>query len=93
MSEDREYKEIGDLPGLGPKSVSMLKTVGIHSLHEFMQQDPFEVYAKLKAMDSTVSLNLLYALMGAQELKSWKDIAQTRRTEILLRLDDMGIAP
>lgn len=93
MSKDRECTEIGDLPGLGPKSVSMLKTIGIHSLHEFRQQDPFEVYAKVKAMDSAVSLNLLYALMGAQELKSWKDIAQTRRTEILLRLDDMGIAP
>ena len=93
MSEDREYTEIGDLPGLGPKSVSMLKTVGIHSLDEFMQQDPFEVYGKLKAMDSTVSLCGVYAVMGAEGLKSWKDFAQARRTEILLRLDDMGIAP
>lgn len=93
MSQERKFKEIGDLPGLGPKSVSMLKAVGIQSLDEFRQQDPFEVYAKLKVMDSTVSLNLLYALMGAQELKDWKYIAQTRRTEILLRLDDMGIAP
>lgn len=38
-------------------------------------------------------MNLLYALMGAQEDRDWREIARERRSEALLRLDDMGLAP
>jgi len=93
MSNERQYMDLCDLPGLGPQSAKKLFSIGITSVDAFNKQDPFDIYAKLKAGDASVSLNFLYAIIGAQELKSWKDIANTRRTEILLRLDDMGIAP
>ena len=46
-----------------------------------------------KARWPGASLNLLYALMGAQEDRDWRDIARERRSEALLRLDDLGLAP
>jgi DNA transformation protein len=38
-----------------------------------------------------VSLNLLYALIGAVEDRDWRDVAREDRTAILLRLEDMGL--
>lgn len=66
---------------------------GINTVEEFMKSDPFEIYSQLKLKLPSISLNLLYAMIGAQEGKSWQEIVAERKTEILIRLDDMGIAP
>lgn len=84
---------IRDLKGLGEKSEMMLEKIGISSTEDFLKADPFEMYARLKNKFSGVGVNFLYAIIGAQENVSWIEIAKTRRTEILLTLDDMGIAP
>jgi len=93
MSLHEQYKHIRDLPGLGPKSEAQLKTIGIQSLKAFVVADPYELYGELKLHYPDISLNFLYAMIGAQELTDWKQIAQTRKMEILLRLDDLGLAP
>jgi len=79
--------------GLGPKSRAQLAELGIHDLAQLRQQDAYALYARLKAQWPAANLNLLYALMGAQEDRDWRDIARQRRSEALLRLDDMGLAP
>ena len=38
-----------------------------------------------------MSLNLLYALIGAVENRDWRDVARDDRAGILLRLQDMGL--
>ena len=38
-----------------------------------------------------MSLNLLYALIGAVENRDWREVARYDRTSILLRLQDMGL--
>jgi len=86
-------KAIRDLMGLGPKSEAQLADVGIFTIEQFLAADPFDLYAQLKARHTSTSLNFLYAMIGAQENIPWQTIAQKRKTEILLRLDDMGIAP
>jgi len=85
--------EIDRLMGLGPKSKQMLKQVGVTDVQQFLAFDPFELYRLLKQKVPGVSLNMLYAILGAQENVPWQEIKKNRRTEILLRLDDMGIAP
>lgn len=81
------------LPGLGPASRKMLAGIGIDTAAALQAADPYVVYARLRASNPTVSLNMLYALIGAIEGQPWQSIARERRTEILLRLDAMGIAP
>lgn len=81
------------LSGLGPKSALCLNAIGIHTVDAFMNADVFELYASMKAGKQSVSLNMLYAMLGAQQDKPWQLIKQTQRIEILMRLDDMGLAP
>ncbi|HEY9109783.1 MAG TPA: TfoX/Sxy family DNA transformation protein [Roseateles sp.] len=79
--------------GLGPRSREQLAAVGIHSVDDLRARDAFDVYARIKARWPGASRNLVYALLGAQEGRDWRDIARERRTEVLLRLDALGLAP
>lgn len=84
---------VASLKGLGPRSAEALRGIGIESIGELRARDPFEVYAELKDKVPGTSLNFLYALIGAIEDVHWQEIKRTRRTQILLRLDELGIAP
>jgi DNA transformation protein and related proteins len=85
--------ETSKLSGLGAMSWNTLASIGIQSQKALLERDPFDVYADLHRMNVSRNLNMLYALIGAAESKHWQIIARERRTEILLRLDEMGIAP
>jgi DNA transformation protein len=79
--------------GLGPKSRAQLAALGVHSLSDLRAQDAIDLYARLKRQWPGASMNLLYALIGAQDDLDWREVARERRTELLLRLDDLGLAP
>jgi len=81
---------IANLKGLGPKSTAQLAKIGISTVEDIMRTDAFEIYARLKKHNPNTSLNMLYAIMGAQENTHWQSIAKNRKTEILMRLDDMS---
>lgn len=85
-------KRIRELTGLGPKSEAMLGSVGISTVELFMMTDPYVIYGLLKGTKG-FGLNGLYAVIGAQENRPWLEIAQMHKTEILMRLDDLGLAP
>ena len=84
---------VASLKGLGPRSAEALLGIGIESIEQLRVRDPFEVYAELRVKVPGTSLNFLYALIGAIDDVHWQEVKRTRRTEILLRLDEMGIAP
>ena len=84
---------VASLKGLGPKSAAALDSVGIRSVAQLKAGDPFEIYSRLKARIPGTSLNFLYGIIGAIEGVHWQEIKRTRRTEILLRLEEMGLAP
>lgn len=83
----------GGWQGLGPKSREQLAAIGICTPAQLQAADAFEVYARIQARWPGASRNLVYALLGAQEGRDWRHIARERRTEVLLRLDAMGLAP
>ena len=85
-------KRLRDLNGFGPKSEEILANVNVHTVEGFMAIDPYDLYAKLKPMKG-VGLNSIYAIIGARENISWLEVANTRKTEILIQLDDLGLAP
>ena len=85
-------KRLRDLNGFGPKSEEIFAKIDIHTVEDFMAIDPYELYAQLKPMKG-IGLNSIYAIIGARENLSWLEIANTRKMEILMRLDDMGLAP
>ena len=71
----------------------MLAKVGIYIVSDFMATDPYELYAELKANVAGAGLNLIYAIIGARENTDWREVSRTRKSEILMRLDDLGLAP
>ena len=81
-----------DLNGFGPRSEEILAEVGVHSVEDFMAIDPYDLYAKIKPRKG-MGLNSIYAIIGARENLSWLEVANTRKVEILMRLDDLGLAP
>ena len=79
--------ELHTLNGLGPKSVYQLKSIGVYTRTDLVQQGAVPVYLQLKQHSKTISLNFLYALAGAIEDKHWREIAATRREELLLQIE------
>ena len=65
---------VDQLKGLGPKSREMLANIGIDTAEQLRAADAFDVYARLHQVIPNVSLNMLYALIGAQEDLPWKSI-------------------
>lgn len=86
-------RRLSDLKGFGPKSEELLAQVGINSVEEYMNSDPYLIYKELKEKVKGIGLNSMYAMIGAQENLHWQEVQKTRKMEILLTLDDMGLAP
>jgi DNA transformation protein len=82
---------LSELKGLGAVSVGWLTQAGIHSTRQLRQADLYALYARIKSQQSKAGINLLYALMGAVEGQDWRKIAKERRSEVLMRLDDMKL--
>jgi len=82
---------ISKLKGLGPQSEKTLARIGVHHADAFLAQDPFELFEQLYHLDGKANLNLLYAMIGAQQGCHWQEVKQTQRLAILLRLEEMGI--
>jgi len=85
-------KRISDLNSFGPKSEEIFAKVDIHTVEDFMNADPYELYKTLLPMKG-IGLNSIYSILGARENISWLEIKNTRKLEILMILDDMGLAP
>jgi DNA transformation protein and related proteins len=77
--------------GLGPTSAAKLATMGIHTVDDLRAADAFDVHLRLQQGGSSVDRNLLYALIGAQENRDWREVARTDKTSILLRLEQMSL--
>lgn len=76
---------------LGPQSRRWLADLGITDPAQLQLHDPYVVYARLKAANPKVSILMLYALIGSIEGVHWQQVRHERRSEILMRLDDMGL--
>ncbi len=90
---NKENTQFETLKGFGPKSKIVLNQIGIHTIDQLKSENPYKIYKKLKAQIPGTSLNFLYAIIGAVEDKHWQEIKKTQRTEILLTLEQMGLAP
>jgi DNA transformation protein and related proteins len=82
---------LSELHGLGPASVQMLASVGVTDAKQLRKADLYQLYARIKTQHPRTSINLLYAMMGAVDDVDWREVAKDRRTEVLMRLQDMGL--
>ena len=79
---------IKDLPNLRLATERMLKKAGIESVAGLEQAGSVEAYQAIQAShDNNVSLELLWALEGAIRGTHWSVVPQSRRQELLLKLE------
>ena len=81
---------IAKLPGLGPKSQTMLAGAGITTLAQLQGLGSVRAYAMVKATGAAASLNLLWALEGALTGLPWRVVARDHRLSLLLALDTLA---
>lgn len=90
---NRAEADLAALPGLGPKSARMLVQAGIEDVAMLALLGPLRAYVRVRnSVDGNVSLNLLYALVGALENRDWRDVAAKDRHTLLLALDGFDSA-
>ena len=77
-----------DLRTLGPRSREWLAAIGIRSVADLRAAGAVPTYVALKRARGGVSLNMLYALVGAIDGMHWQDVKRTRRLELLLQVED-----
>jgi DNA transformation protein len=78
---------IRDLKGLGPKSEADLCSVGINTVEELKALGPIPAYMKLRTANPKVSLNFLYALVGALNNEHWINVAREDKSALLQELE------
>ena len=78
---------LAGLANLGPKSAQFLHHAGITSLEDLKQLGSVKAYSRVKQLEPSANLNLLWALEGAISGLHWREIAQAHRTSLLLALE------
>ncbi len=76
-----------ELKGLGPKSEADLIAAGVCSVEALNRIGPIEAFLKLKAVNDKVSLNFLYALVGAVKGEHWLNVARRDKSFLLSELE------
>lgn len=85
---DRPRRSPAGPLNLGPKSTQLLAAAGVDSVAELRRRGAVAMYVALKRGASGVSLNMLYALVGALEGIDWKRIKRERKLPLLMQVED-----
>lgn len=89
----RQAEQLLALPNLGPRSVDCLLAAGVPNLASLRQLGAVRAFARARAINPAVSLNLLWALEGALTGRRWQDVAETDRASLLMALEDAQREP
>lgn len=77
-------------PGLrsvGPVSARWLAAVGVTKRADLIRLGPVQAFLRVKAAGHKPSLNLLWALAGAERGLPWSRLTTEDRQQLLLELD------
>lgn len=75
------------LRNIGPVSLGWLRDAGITSRADLIRLGAVEAFLRVKARQSRASLNLLWALAGAERGVAWNRLTEDTRERLLRELD------
>lgn len=75
------------IKNLGPVSRRWLSSVGIQKRADLIRLGPVEAFLRVKAAGHKPTLNLLWALAGAERGLPWNRLSQEDRQQLLMELD------
>ena len=83
----KSRREPPRLLGLGPKSLAILGLAGISTREQLEKLGPVQAFIAAKAVDQSVSLNLLWGIAGALTDTHWSKLSRDFRSSLLLEYD------
>ena len=75
------------LKNIGPVLLGWLREAGIRSRADLIRLGAVQAYLRIKTHQSRASLNLLWALAGAERGLRWNRLPDDARERLLLELD------
>jgi DNA transformation protein and related proteins len=75
------------LKNIGPVSRGWLGEVGIQKRADLIRLGPVEAFLRVRAAGHRPSLNLLWALAGAERGLPWSKLSAEDRHQLLMELD------
>ncbi len=72
------------LLNIGPKSYAWLKQVGIRTPEDLKRLGAMEAFMKVKKAGFRPSLNLLYALAGAEQERHWNTLSAEEKNALVV---------
>ncbi len=80
--------KLRDMKGLGLKTEQQLQAIGVNTPDELKRMGAVPVFLALqRASDKPVSLNFLYALVGAIEDRHWQEVAKQEKSRLIQELE------
>ena len=70
---------------IGPKSIQLLKEVGITSVKDLQDLGAVEAYIRLKMRFPDVTHNMLWALYAGLQNRDWRSLDATERKLLLMQ--------
>ncbi len=77
---------------IGPKSAAWLRQVGVRSNEDVRRLGAVEVYLRTRRAGFKSTLNLLYALGGAEDDCHWQDLNEERRQALVMAVEAAELA-
>jgi hypothetical protein len=77
---------------VGPKSAAWLRQVGVRSNEDVRRLGAVEVYLRVRRAGFKSTLNLLYALGGAEDDCHWQDLSEERRRALVMAVEAAELA-
>jgi len=66
--------DLEDLQNIGKIIAKKLRDIGIKEKSDFLSQDPYEIFNKLKKKDPSLCRCALASIVGAKQKKKWPEI-------------------
>ena len=80
-------RPVPGLKNVGPVSRDWLVSVGVKKRADLIRMGPVEAFLRVRAAGHKPTLNLLWALAGAERGLQWNRLSAEDRQQLLLELD------
>ena len=71
-----------DLPNIGVELEKSLKRIGINTPEELIRVGTENVFIRIKTLDPTACINMLYAIEGAVQGIRWHGLDSNRKQQL-----------
>lgn len=74
--------KLSELPNIGKTVEQQLNQIGIETIEQLLTVGSKQAWLKIRAIDASACINMLYALEGGIQGIRWHDLSQESKREL-----------